>query len=730
MDKGTFYKIRGITSSGSSAPPWTPDTPLGGETPSFWIKENSRSGLTLVDSVNSPTNDISILPSFVTTLGVTAYAYINDNGALDIYDTDFTVCGWINIKENTSAYRQTFGKQISGSVQGRYCFYAISSTGYYHCLAQSSGTTVDIASNINASTCGAAFLLMDINQTSKKVRFFIWTAATGFNQIGVDTSFTGTFPHMADAYRFYYGCVNTVTTGAPTSYSQSEIADIRIFRRILTPTEQTALVNRGSVSNPLAYYPCNNINFLDSSGNGYHLTTSGIGYPQLSYGTFGSRQGLEVGYTRHTVFPNREIQIPYIHTSTPCASTISGYTKDADIPVDSLNHNGADSFLMPVSGTMDRSNVTTCTRLAVDVVDPFRYLVGFKGGLHSVECKNRNIASFFNDDYRGQNFIKRNGRIITDWVNYATNKTGSDYDKVIGWTGEDMTFAFGSGRYLSMGIYHPYSTSICLRLGASLLKEGPFYPVAEPTLAGKGSVTHIGNGSVLPLNIDKCNGTTKPLSGEINFLLVHESMGLNGNLHLYTSYNGIDYVHKLIMPTCGATTIWMESWFVDNDDPTDYHNIHYIGFSTGDKTIYESHPLNANFSVWSDFIPIFTTTLTPYNAIIWVMGGVYHMFYSAYDSGANTHYMHHATATYGAMTSINDWADIQTGDWSGLGNSESYSLINYSGTSWILYFWEMVSGSYQNYSISTDDCVTWSAKTRIDSLNNPLEVAAYINKLK
>jgi len=721
----------GNISSGGS---WTPQSPLGGETPDFWVKKNSRSGLTLVDSVNSPTNDITIQPSYLSTGGVTAYGYINDNGALDIYDTDFTICGWVNILQNTAAARYPLGgKYIAGNLQGRYGFNTSITTGYFHALAQSSGTTVDIASTINASTCGKAFLLMDINQTTKKVRFFIWTAATGYNQIGVDTSFTGTFPHMDNAYRFYSGCINTVTTGAPISYSQSEFSDVRLFRRILTPTEQTTLLNRGSVANPLAYYPWNNMYGYDCSGNNYHLTTSGITKTQIIYGSLGSRQALDVGYTRHTLFPNLEIQIPYTHTSVPCNVAPAGYTKDADIPGDALNHNGANSYLMPVAGTIDRSNTTTCTKLAVENNNnPFYYLVAYKAGLHSVEATNRNIASFFTNNYRGQNYFKRNGRTITDWVHYATNKTGADYDKAIAWSAENMNFAFGSGRYLSMGIYSTWASSTCLRIGASLAKEGPFYPIAQPVLE-PWSYTHVGNAKVLPLNTNKCNGSAAPIVGETNFIMTFECQDANIasiSAPVYKSHNGIDWKYLTHFPNSPLFN-WAGNWFVENDDPTDYTNIHYISFKTDTKTIVETHPLDSSFTTWSAAVTIFNVgTPIPYNPVVWLMNGEYHMFYSAYISGDNTHYMHHAKCTHDPFNASNDWADFQTGNWSGLGSCESFSLINLGGTNWILYAWELVSGSHQFYSLSTDDCATWSAKTNIDSLNSPLEVSVDVLRLK
>ena len=73
----------------------------------------------------------------------------------------------------------------------------------FECIIASSTTTYTITSAINAYTCGEAFLLFDVNQTTKKLRLFIGTDATGYNQIGADVTFTGTFANMDNAYRFY-----------------------------------------------------------------------------------------------------------------------------------------------------------------------------------------------------------------------------------------------------------------------------------------------------------------------------------------------------------------------------------------------------------------------------------------------------------------------------------------------------------------------------------------------
>lgn len=723
----------GVSAVKSVSSYWNPLKPLGGETPSFWVKENSRSGLTLTDSVNSPANDVSILLPHLY-LKDSKYGYINDNGALDIAQTgDFTMCGWVNSKMPKTSYVYFMGKLVPGSVNGRFGFWGLLTSGYFSCYAQSSGGFVQIDSTIDATSAGWTFLLMDVNKTTSKLRFFINNV-----QIGADTAFTGSFSALANYYRFYLNANNTVGTGAAVNISACELASVRIFNNLLTPTERTTLYNQGHVAGARAFWPLNNEYLYDSSNNGYDLTASSALTTNVKYSTIGSRQSIDVGYSRHIQYPNKEIQVPYTGVSTPCTKTISGYTKDSDIPGNTLNHNGASSFLMPVAGTMDRSSTTTCPRIARELNNPFQYDVDYKTGLHALEATNRNIATLFWNDYRGKDFIKRNGRVITDWVHYDTNKTGTDYDKAIQWTAENMNFAFGSGRFVSTGIYHPYSTTDSIRIGASLLKEGPYPPLAHATLdyPGRPPFTHIGNSNMIALNTNKCNGTVTPIKGETNFLLIHETGQIpdtwNG-LHLWKSHNGLDWTYGLKMPKCGNDIVYMESWVVENDDPTDYHNIHYIGFIPGFRKIYESHPLNAEFSQWSEFVCIFTITditVQPFNAIIWYMGGEWHMFYSAKIEPPGTHYMHHAKCTHDpfAAEGVNDWADFQTGDWSGLGTCESYTLINTGGTNWILYFYAISANVYK-YSLSTDDCATWSAAVAIDTFNNPVQQAVYVNKL-
>jgi hypothetical protein len=82
------------------------------------------------------------------------------------------------------------------------------------------------------------------------------------------------------------------------------------------------------------------------------------------------------------------------------------------------------------------------------------------------------------------------------------------------------------------------------------------------------------------------------------------------------------------------------------------------------------------------------------------------------------------------MTAVNDWTTIQTGDWSGLGNVESFSFINLGGTNWILYYLDLDAPRKCKYSLSTDDGATWSAGVIIASLSTPLQFSVGVIKLQ
>jgi hypothetical protein len=732
--------IGGIINDGHKSA-WTPLMPLGGEAPSYKYVDGTRNGLVMPNAMNPGTNDASLLlPHLNTYLATNGYAYINDNGSMDIInnlgtnplgnsDQGYTLCGRINSQDSNKTTAKNFlGKMIAGGRNGRFGIYANITTGYLVAALQSSGGFVSITGAVDWTSLTFPFVLMDVNYTTKKLRFFVNNI-----QIGVDTAFTGTLAQLANEYRFYIGANNTDVTGAATSITKASFVDVKIFNKILTSTQQTQEYTTHDVAGAVNFYPCNNTYLADSGTGGKHLTSVALDRTNVQYDVYGSRHLLNVGYSKFTNYPSKEVHVAYKQDGTVLNYTPSGYTHDSDVAGSLTSHNGADSILIPTIGTVDRSDTAKCTYLTTLTGYQYYYNSGYKTGLCSVEATNLRILNYYKSI---NHFFKRNGQTITDWLIYPTGKTGGDYAKAINWTGEDVRTIFGSGSYLSIGIDSVYAGSSHLYLGKATSDTGDFMPIA--VMSYPGAPAHIGNATILPLNVNKCNGSVKPVIGEVNFLMIHESMTAGYNaLHLYTSYNGVDWIRKMYMPlTNDGNTLGMEGFYVDNDDPTDYHNIHYIGFRPIQKTIYESHPLTSDFSSWSTFVPIFTVpgVPLPYNAIITLISGTYHMFYSAWDVSGNTHYMHHATCTHDPFTASNDWTEVQTGNWSGLGNMESCSLINRGGSNWILYYIELnvsfPATSVYKYSLSTDNCATWSAGVTIPGLSVPLQFAAGILKLK
>ena len=437
------------------------------------------------------TNDASLLlPHLNTFLATNGHAYINDNGAMDIInnlgknplaaapdDLGFTLCGTLNSESASKAASQgLLGKVIAGGRIGRYGITAAVTTGYIGCQLQSSGGTVTIASTIDYTAQVFPFILLDVNYTTKKLRLFVKLAAGNITQIGTDTAFTGTLSQLANEYRFYIGAQNTDVTGAAQAVTKSSFVNIKVFNKILTPTEQTQESVTHDVTGAVNFYPCNDIYLADSGTGAKHLTSVALDRTNITYDVYEIEASLNVGYSKFTNYPSKDVHISYKQDGTALSYTPSGYTHDSDIVGSLTSHNGADSDMVPAVGGVDRSDTAKCTYLTTLTGYQYYYNSGQKTAVNSTEATNIRILNY----YKSVNhFFKRNGQAITDWLIYPTGKTGSDYTKVITWTGEVMQYSFGSGKYLSMGMDPLYTTDAKhLYLGKATTNTGPFMPIA------------------------------------------------------------------------------------------------------------------------------------------------------------------------------------------------------------------------------------------------------------
>ena len=288
-------------------------------------------------------------------------------------------------------------------------------------------------------------------------------------------------------------------------------------------------------------------------------------------------------------------------------------------------------------------------------------------------------------------------------------------------------YSFGSGAFISMGSEKDYYTSVNPILSISASHTGPFFPIPQVTYTGR-AIEYFANARLIALNESKCNGMTPSCSGELNWLMCHIVPNQNGLQYFARSHNGINWEYISTLPSSG-TLLGMGDFFIENDDPTDFNNIHLIIEDIDDGKICESHPLNALFTEWSTPIILFDTgVISTFNVSMIKIGTTYHCFFSTFFGGH--HYWYHATGTTGVFTVTNDWAVVDTGDWSGLGDIEVTSFFNTSGSTWIMIYLDLaVPGYVWKYSTSLDDCATWSAGTLIRSLSVPLQYAVGVIKL-
>jgi hypothetical protein len=410
--------------------------------PDFWVKKDSRSGLTLTDSINSA-NSPAILPSYLYKPTGDETAIKLDNGALDIAANDkFTYYQWVKGEDSTGGVLRYFGgKLIFGSVNGRYGFWC-STDDKYACQIHPSGGLVSITSTVLQKDVSPHLLLMEIDQTAHLLRFFIDNV-----QIGVDTSFTGTFSALSNVYGFIIGGGNESGGGIRASVTaKASYSDGGVVLRILTPTEKTTLFNRGNISNQKAHWPMllesagadyGVMTIHDASGNGYHLTGSAtlLSNTKVGYGSFGSRHGLDVGYT---LYDNGlgEVYIPYLDSGTELVTPTvrTGYKKVANFPADTLNHNLSNSKIRFAAGTIwDRSNATNYS-------DPARlgyYDAGNVTDWHITELNNLLNQAWANAGHKKSNFVKisdhsyKTRRLLEELATFSSELSDSNYSKVL-----------------------------------------------------------------------------------------------------------------------------------------------------------------------------------------------------------------------------------------------------------------------------------------------------------
>ena len=469
---------------------WNPLIPLGGETPNFWYKEGTRNELTLPDAMGE--DAATILPSYLTKNSGNEYAYVADNGTLDIYDQDFTLA--VTSKTTTSskaASRLLAGKARQTSTNGRYGIYALVTTGYIYCAVQSSVATYEITTNIDYTTLDWNTIRLEIDQTAKTISLYV-------NNViyGDPLAFLGTFAHISNSYNFYIGCRTDLSFRSQSSYS-----DVIVLHRKLTSQEAIDFESGICPENCAAHWPCNSWMVNDISGNNYHMTNNLYNATCVAYGSRGSQYPLKKGYKLYTKFGSKNVYVPYSVAGTPVASpTIpAGYETFANYgrTGSTIDHNGADSMIVLPHAKWDRSNDTIYS----DAARAGYYVAGTPKAWHPTELWALNMSDFFNVDQNRATYSKWHltSDHLLDLFSYDTTKIDADFKKA-------LTYSNNYDSYHTLA-YEFNADHICTQRGLKILKNA---------------------GNVLYLSLD--GGATYPYSIAQTGLVCRAKIYENGNI--------------------------------------------------------------------------------------------------------------------------------------------------------------------------------------------------------
>ena len=521
----------------------------------FWYAANTRSGLTLPNSLTPGTGDASLLLPYLNKPSGTEYAYVSDNGGLDILATDFTYCGWVKAEStNKTNLKYLFGKSNFAAAQGSYTVCMNNTTGYIRAYVNSSTGVKSIVSDVDFTSGDWFFVLVEVDQANKLMRLFINNV-----QNQADLSYTGTFPAMANDYKFEIGSGQNGTNQYSNGVAFSSHSDTYVYKRLLTPTEKTTLYNRGIVNTPLAHYPCNSWVLHDAGPNGYHLTGVNLTAAKKAYGTTGSRHLLDKGYTLYrggAVEPF--YYVPYTDAGAAIATpTIpENYYIDSDVPQHAgslVNHNLADSFIIFSGAGWDRSSETIYNAMAREAST--RYLSGTPKAWHITEVNHSVIHHFSNVDYNGTNFPKITGNstwnrgALTEIISYTDNKTAANLKNILTYTGD-------IDGYCEIDYYFE-TNHICTQRGAKVLAfnstskvmslsndGGVTFPI---TLDLTGIITIVTRARIYPNGNIMWAGHTKCYYSDDSLATYQESttLGIDGNTYVPTTYTNFRTLNEI-----------------------------------------------------------------------------------------------------------------------------------------------------------------------------------------
>jgi len=249
--------------------------------------------------------------------GVDQYAYVSDNGDLDMAaaSTFFVFGGYITTGDDISTAQYCIRKGNVGTTPGRYDFEIYN--GILYLLFHPSGGVKIIADNITLATNTEYHVVCKIDMQNSRAYYYIDNVL----QNSGGTSFTGTFPNMADDHKFSLGA-QLSSAGLPSLPFSGSLRDVRVYHKDITDDIPKWMLNE-KLNDEVAWW--NLPEYTGFCRTDYDLTSFGV-RAKVDYGSYTIETLLEPDGTSIHVQFQRDAMGFASKTDTIMWSTDNFYT--------------------------------------------------------------------------------------------------------------------------------------------------------------------------------------------------------------------------------------------------------------------------------------------------------------------------------------------------------------------------------------------------------------------
>ena len=409
---------------GSGGSSWTPQNPLGGETPTLWVKNGTRSGLVMPDSVTTPANDVAILPEcvsvYVGTTGITP----DENtiwafkgvlaGALDAVGGSYETNKYFHLARAGTRWSFGWGNTVSQSAGANYV-----DTNWHLFIIYSKRLWI-----VDPTTLMTDASLLNV----------IATVTPILNYTGA------TWPGLTQA--IFYNRLNPTAWGyGDFTFSESYLGNL--VAGVITWQAKHIFNSINRVSAATTRFSLYAFDILSGS---YVTAQTRVVDPVPVFSTYASRHCLDYGYSLYQKAANPDIQVPFLLSGVknPTIPAIDGYVWIADFAGNATNHNLASSKLNFAGAEWDRSDDTIFAD-AARAAGTY-YAAGTPKAWHITELNQLAMSDWFEADKEGQIYVHmetnsvESRQSLNELIAYTTRKTGADFLKILKYTGDDSFF--------------------------------------------------------------------------------------------------------------------------------------------------------------------------------------------------------------------------------------------------------------------------------------------------